>query len=42
MNLLIDTHALIWFITDNNKLPNDSKQLIENKENNCFVSIASY
>ncbi len=21
MNLLIDTHALIWFITDNDKLP---------------------
>jgi len=42
MNLLIDTHALIWFITDNDKLPLKTKQLIENKENNCFVSIASY
>ncbi len=42
MNLLIDTHALIWFITDNDKLPLKTKQIIENKENNCFVSIATY
>ena len=42
MNLLIDTHALIWFITDNDKLPLKTKQIIENKENNCYVSIASY
>ncbi len=42
MNLLIDTHALIWFITDNDKLPFKTKQIIENKENNCYVSIATY
>ncbi len=42
MNLLIDTHALIWFITDNDKLPLKTKQIIENKENNCYVSIATY
>lgn len=42
MNLLIDTHALIWFITDNDKLPLNTKEIIENKEHNCFVSIASY
>jgi PIN domain nuclease of toxin-antitoxin system len=42
MNLIIDTHALIWFITDNDKLPLKTKQIIENKENNCFVSIATY
>jgi PIN domain nuclease of toxin-antitoxin system len=42
MDLLIDTHALIWFITDNDKLPIKTKQLIENKENNCYVSIATY
>jgi len=32
MNVLIDTHALIWFITDNDKLPLKTKQIIENKE----------
>ena len=42
MNLLIDTHALIWFITDNDKLPLKTKQIIENNENNCYVSIATY
>ena len=40
MNLLVDTHALIWFITDDDKLPIKTKQIIENKENNCYVSIA--
>ena len=38
----IDTHALIWFITDNDKLPIKTIQIIENKENNCYVSIATY
>lgn len=42
MNLLIDNHALIWFITNNDKLPFKTKQIIENKENNCYVSIATY
>ncbi len=42
MNLLLDTHALIWFITDNDKLSSLAKHNIENKQNNCFVSIASY
>lgn len=42
MNLLIDTHALIWFITDSDKLPRRTKERIENKDNVCFVSISSY
>lgn len=42
MNLLIDTHALIWFITDSDNLPRKTKTIIENKENDCFVSIATY
>lgn len=29
MNLLIDTHAVIWFITENSKLPLKTKQIIE-------------
>lgn len=39
MNLLIDTHALIWFITDNAKLPHKTKQIIENKDIIFYVSI---
>ncbi|TNF45091.1 MAG: type II toxin-antitoxin system VapC family toxin [Bacteroidetes bacterium] len=42
MNLLIDTHAVIWFITEDSKLPLKIKKIIENTENNCFVSIATY
>ena len=42
MDLLIDTHAVIWFITEDKKLPLKTKQIIENIENNCFVSIATY
>jgi len=40
-NFLLDTHALIWFITDNSQLPANTKKLIENKQNGCFVSIVS-
>ena len=32
MNILIDTHALIWFITDDVKLPAASKTLIEDPQ----------
>ena len=42
MDLLIDTHAIIWFITDSAKLPMKTKQIIENKGNNCYVSLATY
>lgn len=42
MNLLIDTHAIIWFITEDSKLPGKTKQLIESADNICFISLASY
>lgn len=42
MNLLLDTHALIWYITDDNKLPTKTRTLIELSENHCFVSLATY
>jgi len=41
MNLLLDTHTAIWFVTDSKQLPRSAKQLIENPENHCFVSIAT-
>ena len=41
MNLLIDTHAVIWFITEDDQLPDHAKALIEEANNTCFVSIAS-
>ena len=41
MNLLLDTHAVLWFITEDPQLPVRTKKLIENAANNCLVSIAS-
>ena len=42
MDYLLDTHAIIWAITDEKKLSSKSKALIENKSNKCFVSIVSF
>ena len=42
MNILLDTHALIWFITEDVKLPRKSFALIANPDNTCFVSLATY
>ncbi len=41
MNLLLDTHVLIWFFTDLEKLPRKVINHIESTSNNHFVSIAS-
>ncbi|MCA1752806.1 MAG: type II toxin-antitoxin system VapC family toxin [Flavobacteriales bacterium] len=41
MKLLIDTHAVIWFITEDKELPRKVKSIIEDRENSCYVSIAS-
>ncbi|MFL0685182.1 MAG: type II toxin-antitoxin system VapC family toxin [Algoriphagus aquaeductus] len=39
-NFLIDTHILIWFLTDHPNLSNKAKKLIEESAS-CFVSVAS-
>ena len=41
MQLLIDTHILIWFLEGNKSLSKLSRQIISNSNNNVFVSIAS-
>ena len=41
MNLLLDTHAFIWFMEGSKALPKSSRQAIEDITNNCFISIAS-
>jgi PIN domain nuclease of toxin-antitoxin system len=38
---LLDTHSLIWFLTDDPHLPKKVKSLIENLDNSCVVSSAS-
>ena len=39
--LLLDTHAYYWFITDSDRLPIATKEMIETEEH-VFVSIASF
>ena len=41
MDILLDTHALIWFINGDSRLPDKSVEIIKNIEVKCFVSIAS-
>ncbi len=41
MNYLIDTHAFLWYITNDPSLSQTAKQIIGNHANTIFVSIAS-
>lgn len=41
MNVLLDTHALLWFYSGDAQLSSTSKNLIKDTSNNCYVSIAS-
>jgi len=40
-NILLDTHSFIWWIEDSSRLSTKAKKLVENLENNCFLSLAS-
>lgn len=42
MNLLLDTHTLIWYLEGSDELSQTSRSLIENSANINFVSIASF
>lgn len=41
MNLLLDTHSLIWFLDGSSKLGARARKYIEDPANQSFVSIAS-
>ncbi len=41
MNLLLDTHAFIWFINGSRELPKNVAAEIKSLDNNCYISIAS-
>lgn len=41
MRILLDTHAFIWFVEDDEQLPFAVKNKIEDIENEIFLSIAS-
>jgi len=41
MNLLLDTHAFLWWITDDNQLSKQVRELIRDGRNKIFWSTAS-
>lgn len=41
MRLLLDTHALVWWWTDNARLPPPARAAIAGQDNAVFVSAAS-
>jgi PIN domain nuclease of toxin-antitoxin system len=41
MQLLLDTHTFIWFISGDQTLPQKALDAIKNTENKCYISIAS-
>ena len=41
MNLLLDSHALIWFLNGDSRLSSNAKKSIEDPANQNFVSIAT-
>lgn len=41
MNILLDTHIILWALNDDCQLPPKAKQLILNRENRIFFSVIS-
>ncbi|MFB2891441.1 type II toxin-antitoxin system VapC family toxin [Aerosakkonemataceae cyanobacterium BLCC-F50] len=41
MQVLLDTHALIWFFSGNAKLSDTARNLIEDINNIKYISVAS-
>lgn len=41
VRVLLDTHALAWWLMDSEQLPQAAKRLIENPDNTIFVSAVS-
>jgi PIN domain nuclease of toxin-antitoxin system len=41
MNVLLDTHAFLWFVGDSPRLSDKAKTLIEAEDSQPFLSIAS-
>lgn len=41
MNILLDTHAFLWFIAGSENLSDKARELIEDEANHVFLSAAS-
>lgn len=42
MNLLVDTHAMLWFAAGDERISPVARAAIENGANTCYISIASW
>ncbi|MCG2459261.1 hypothetical protein K8352_00710 [Flavobacteriaceae bacterium F89] len=42
MNLLLDTHTFIWLLEGDQNLSSDALSAIQNDNNTCFLSNASF
>ncbi len=42
MNILVDTQAIIWFAENNAQLSVIARAAMEDPDNECFVSMASF
>lgn len=42
MKYLLDTHTLLWFLFDDDKLSEKVKEIVTNSANGIFVSIITY
>ena len=41
MVLLLDTHTLLWALSDSNQIPDHIKKMIDDEDNEICVSVAS-
>lgn len=41
MKVLLDSHTLIWLYAGNDRLSLKAKEVIENTQNDCFLSLVS-
>lgn len=41
MRLLLDTHVLLWWLSDDRKLVKEAREIIANPNNDVFISAAS-
>lgn len=42
MKILLDTHALLWWLTDSDRLGNEARNLVADPANDILVSTASF
>ena len=41
MRLLLDTHAFLWWVSDDDRLSHRARKAIGDRTDRCFVSVAS-